>query len=213
MNLFSQCFVAALIACCSLGSVYRVAYAETKKEIGEGWGWEEDVKNAEMPFDCWIELSPERYQKADRISVSYTISAKDASGVNIYNPFLNQLLSEQTCLFLIFDEDRKFLGRANVFVAGSSRQPIPSDWLYVPSGASVKHSVQVALPAAPLHPLAARLPTGKYFLQLVFKQNSITQPPTHCVKDEAWRLFLARFRSKEWKMDYMRSNAIAFEVK
>jgi hypothetical protein len=188
------------------------ALPEQPRVIREDWEWNDDSKWERMPFSCHIELAPKEAQRPGSLRLTYSITAEAVAGTHLYNPFLDLRKEPQTCVFLIFDENKQFLGRGNVATAGSFMYPSPRDWLYLPHGATIKYQTSLAISEKVYHPRAAALPAGKYYLQLAFDQNTVLQPPTEDRKDPIWQEFLDKMRSRPAKHDYVRSNAIPFEV-
>lgn len=181
--------------------------------IREVWDWNDDPKWEQMPFSCRIAVAEQQPRGRGWLRFEYEIKSEQTGGTYIFNPFLDQRQEIRTCLFLIFDENKSFLGLGNQSTAGSFMGPSPHDWIRLPKGASVKHAIDLAIDAQPLHPRAAALRPGKYYLQLAFKQNTTVQPAADDRKDPIWREFVAKFRGGEWKRDFVRSNPVDFEVK
>lgn len=204
---------------CSLGLLLTFAslslvFAQQPQASSTTWKWKENPRWERMPFSCRIKLAEQQSGKRGVITFSYEITSEDAKATSatIYNPFLDPRKETQTCSLLVFDEHKKFIGMGRQPTADSRDELSFHDWIDLPHGARVQHSVELVTLADPRLPQALTLRPGKYYLQLAFWKNTSFNRAPESRQSPIWAEFVATFQGDDWKKDYIRSNPVAFEL-
>jgi len=188
--------------------------AQSPERPREPWAWKEETRWENMPFSCRLKLSEEQPEEGQMLYFDYEITAEQPGGTYIYNPFLVRHMEVSTCRFLVYTDYKGFPAFGNDRSSGGAfGWPDPTDWVYLPQGATIKHRVPLAIVREPFPPSTFMLRPGKYHLQLAFSKRTTIEPPRVDPRDRAWLDFVLKFRRTGGDPDYVRSNPVAFEVK